>query len=84
MADPIDNSVSRATAIAIAIINGVTRTNTVAITIGDSDTWAGDGGTFLTRLFTLFRHFFLFAVSFLFPLFAFLGTPLVLAILFTC
>ena len=81
MADPIDNSVARAAAIAVAIINGVARTNTVAIAIGDSGTWAGDGGTFLACLFTLFRHFFLFAVSFLFPLFAFLGFPLVLTIL---
>ena len=81
MADPIDNSVARAAAIAVAIINGVARTNTVAIAIEDSVTWAGDGGTFLARLLTLFRHFFLLAVSFLFPLFTFLGFPLVLAIL---
>ena len=81
MADPINNSVARATAIAVAIINGVARTNTFTIVIGDSVTWAGDGGTFLARLLTLFRHFFLLAVSFLFPLFTFLGFPLVLAIL---
>ena len=81
MADLINNSVTRATAIAVAIINGVSRTNTVTIPIGDSVTWAGDGGTFVACLFTLFRHLFLFAVSFLFPLFAFLGFPLVLTIL---
>jgi hypothetical protein len=81
VADLINNSVARATAIAVAIINGVSRTNTVAIPIGDSVTWAGDGGTFLACLFTLFGHFFLFAFSFLFLLFAFLCFPLVLAIL---
>jgi hypothetical protein len=36
VADPINNSVARATAIAVAIINGIARTNTVAIAIGYS------------------------------------------------
>ena len=81
MANPIDDSVARAAAIAVAIINGVARTNTVAFAIVDSVTWAGGGGTFLARLFTLLCHLFLFAVSFLFSLFAFLCPPLVLAIL---
>ena len=74
-------SITNATTISITVINCVTRTNAIAIAIGDSVTWAGDWGTFLTGFLTLFCNFFLFAVSFLFPLFTFLGFPLVLAIL---